>query len=205
MTKTVNPFDAIAKPKTPAAKASSIPMVAAPEAIHKSVVDWIAAKEALTNAEATMKNAESKILPIAEQMRLSASQSKGEAVTSLRLEAGDSVVTVTTKDAYSAIDPLNVPLLEKSFAKYDEYFASQQTITVKKGADLNALAALVGPARLQEFFDVSTVIKPTSKFHEDRSVNPAVAAKVEPLLDTVIRPYKAGIAVYRKGTLIVVE
>lgn len=195
---TPSPFAALAQPKVPASKKATIPVIQAPESIHEDMAAWIAADEAIKNAEVTKASAASSIITVAEQARVAASTEKGENIASVRLEAGESVLTITTKCVYSAVDPESMPLLKKAFGKRcDEFFAATEKIEVKAGADLNALVALVGAERLKDFFTVTQTIKPTAAFHDARSTEPTVAAAAAPLMGTVIVPAKPSVAPYR--------
>lgn len=199
-TKTQNPFAALAQAKKPAAKASEIPVIVAPQSLHREIADMVAAIAAAKDAESKMDAAKALISPFAKQARVEASQSKGEAISSVRLVTGGDDpkgVTVTEKCAYSAIDPQHKPDLKKAFGKdMETMFASTLTITVKKGADHNALAALLGD-RIGEFFDIVETTKPTEKFYEAMSLDEEFRAKAEPFIGSVIRPYEPSITPYK--------
>lgn len=190
-------FSALAQPKAPAKKTTNIPVIAAPESIVGDILDWAKKNEIIKNAESDRSAAESLILPVAEKCRVEASTEKGENLASVRLDAGKVVVTITTKCMYSAIAPTELPALQQAFGQdYDKFFETKEKIEVREDADLDALIALVGPERLQEFFAVSNTTKPTQAFHDARSTNPNIAATAEPFMGTTIRHAKPGITTY---------
>lgn len=196
----VDPFAAIAQPKKPAAKKSKVPMVEAP-GLAAEIKDWLEADAALKNAEAKKAAAEALILPHAEDERLSRSFEAQECLASVRLTCPAGTVTVTQKNQYTACAPEALPELKTIFGDdYPRFFVEERSITVKKSADLKVLAALVGPDRLAEFFDVATVAKVTPAFHVERSTDPKLQKKAAPALGSLVRPYKAAVVAYAKDS-----
>lgn len=191
-----DPFATIAKPKQPASKKSKVPMVEAP-GLEMEIKDWLEANEALKNAEAKKAAAEALILPHAEQERLARSANDQECMASVRLTCPAGTITVTQKNQYSDVAAEAVAGLKALFGDdYARFFSDDRSITVKKTADLKALADLVGKDRLSEFFDVTTVAKVSPQFHIERSTNPAVQKKAESVLGSSVRPFKASVVRY---------
>jgi hypothetical protein len=193
-----DPFAALAKPKPAAAKKSKIPVIESP-GLSSEIKDWIEADEAVKNAEAKKAAVAVLILSHAEDKRLEASVATGECLSSVRLAAEGGTVTVTQKNQYCAVAAEALDDLRGHFGEdYARYFAEERSITVKKGADLAALAALVGQDRLAEFFDVATVAKVSQTFHIERSTNPKVQKKAVAVLGSQVRPVAPSIVRYTK-------
>lgn len=197
-----NPFASIMKPKTAASKASSISIVNVPEDIHGAVADFIKAKQDMENAEAALASATSAIQPIGDEEIVKASVADGKAVSSVRLKVDDDqMLTYTLKDAYSPVRAEDVTILKNTFKdKYETFFSTTATIRVKKDADIQKLAdkiAHLGIDFINEFFEGTEEVKPTSAFHDARLSDANVASKVAPLIGSVIRPYKPSISIYR--------
>ncbi len=193
-----DPFAAIAKPKQPTSKKSSVPMIEVP-GLEMEIKDWLEANEAMKNAEAKKAAAEALILPHAEGERLARSAADQECMASVRLTCPAGTITVTQKNQYSDVPADALGDLKDLFGSdYPRFFSEERSITVKKTADLKALADLVGKDRLAEFFDVATVAKVAPVFHTERSTNPALQKKAESVLGTSVRPYKASVVRYAK-------
>lgn len=197
-----NPFASVMKPKAVASKGSDIAMIDAPESIHADVTNFIKAKQDMENAEAALACAISAIQPVGDAEIVKASICDGKAVSSVRLKVDDDqILTYTLKDAYSAVRPEDVGVLKDTFkGKYDTFFSTNATIRIKKDADMQKLAekiAHLGIDFINEFFEGTEEVKPTSAFHNARLSDANMAAKVAHLMGNAIRPYKPTISVYR--------
>ena len=95
-------------------------------------------------------------------------------VNSARLRAGDVEATVSWKDAYKKIPIEKRADIENIVGdKYHDFFQEINDIHVKSdiAADPKALEELIeaiGPDNFSKYFDVEQVIKPTSRFTQER-------------------------------------
>jgi hypothetical protein len=117
----------------------------------------------------------------------------------------NNTLTVTQSKAYCILKketPAQLEamaeLQEKLGDMYQTYFAEQIDVKLSDQAvedqqflsDLLAFAQERLGDKFAEYFEVKQEFKPTAKFHEDLSTNPAVQEKAQPFLDDfTIKPY----------------
>ena len=180
----------------PAKKKGGTPEASMPD-LDNAVEAWLAADVAEKEAKAAKVAAESAILDPVEHERLKESLAAGSVHSSVKVNGK---IIVSTKNAYSAVDPAVVPQLEEIFGEDSKkYFKEKMKIALNDKAlndeaIIKKLVDAVGEENINEYFDVKQVVEVSDSFHTDRSTDPKVASKAQAAIEQgMIRPYKAAV------------
>lgn len=159
---------------------------------------WKQAHRAKKQAESVMKAAEAKILKLGEKARLEAC---GDGHFSSSIKLNDKLI-LSTQNRYSAIPTDHMGRIEELFDEdAEKYFETTTAVALSPAAlaDENIVAKLieaVGQENFGRYFEVKQNVKPTVKFHELRSTDPAVREKAETLQDEgILRPAKPSLKI----------
>jgi hypothetical protein len=177
---------------------SKTPVIEIP-ALEVSIKEWLRADKAMSDAKAQKQLAEAVILPVAEEQRVRECRRDGEFHSSVKLNGQ---VLVSTQNQYTDIIVEDRANLEKVFGdKTDTYFKPTMEITLTDAAlsdekILQKLIAAVGQENLATYFTIKQSIKPTEQLHEQRTLDPEVAAKAKQLMDQgILKPYKPAVKI----------
>jgi hypothetical protein len=93
-------------------------------------------------------------------------------VSSVRVpDSKGTSIGISWADKYSEISADNEPALKDAAGKkFEEYFTSGMTITVKDISEesLKEIVKVIGPARFSQFFEVKRSFKPNSRFNQEQ-------------------------------------
>lgn len=178
------------KSKTPSVEVSSL---------DAAIKEWRKADADMDDAKSRKDLAETIILPAAEDQRVNESRTDGEFHSSVRI---NNQILVSTQNRYTNIASEDRKALEEVFGdKTDAYFKSEMDITLTDAAKndetiLKKLIAAVGEANLPKYFNIKQHIVPTETLHEQRTLDPEVAAKAKKLQDSgILKPYKPAVKI----------
>ncbi len=129
--------------------------------------------------------------------RLKACRAAGRVEASIVVNG---LVTVAQKNQFSLIDPAHRPALDEAFGEdAKRYFIDSMDVafTDEVTGDEQALRSLVGALmsvlgaeRFKASFKVTRRVKVSEAFYIDWTLNPDVAAKADPLIQSeIIKPY----------------
>jgi len=175
---------------------SKTPIVNLPEA-DKAITKWLKANADLKDAEARKADAESEILPLAEEARVAECRRDGKFYSSVKV---DDKILISTQNRYSQIDPKDYSTIEEYFSsKAEDFFKSKTDISLTEAAlndetILKKLIAAIGEENIRQYFNVKQYVVPTETFHEARSTNAEVGKKAQELMDQgILKPYKSAV------------
>lgn len=165
------------------------------EKLNSTCDKFLKAKQENKDSKASMDAAASKLAEGVENFRISSSEARGFAVTSVVV---NNKVRVTVKGQYS-MDVKEKAQVEKVFGDdFDKYVETKDSISLKSAflTDKTKLAELIkaigGAQKFREFFDIGRNYSVKDTFHEDFSTDKSFREKVAPLIeDGVLTRIKA--------------
>jgi hypothetical protein len=151
------------------------------------------------NAENTRKKSEAIVRPLCEKLRDDKSRDDNEFHSSVKVQCGDiGPVTFVTIEKYSAIGVDKEDELRGIYGdEYDKCYGTNTSIALTELGMKNieillpllqeAAAKVVGVADdWTKIFNVSQGIKPTNYLHQQRVLNPKIAAATKKAIDSKI-------------------
>jgi hypothetical protein len=162
----------------------------------EAVDKWLDADKDFKDAKARKAQAEQVMLPDFEEERIKACERDGEHHSSLKVNGK---VTISTKNAYSAIDTDSADEIKEVVGdRFDEFFKEKSEVSLTQAALnddalLGKLMDVVGD-KFDEFFDVKEKLVPTEAYHKQRSTNGSVREMHDRLVDEgLVKPFKAAV------------
>jgi hypothetical protein len=156
-------------------------------------------KQKEKNAETTRKKSEAIIRPACEKLRDDKSRDDNEFHSSIKVQCGDvGPVTFVTVEKYSAISVDKEDELRGIFGDdYEQCYGTETGIELTELGMKNietllpllqeAAAKIVGnPEDWTKIFNVSQGIKPTNYLHQQKVLNPKIAAATKKAIDAKI-------------------
>lgn len=198
-------LDAFKKAATgpaPKKSKSKTPVVELPD-LADAIKEWVGAKELEKDAKTRLSGAQEEMVPVAEEARRKVCMDSGSYESSVKIKAGDQVVTMSTKNAYSKIPTEMDGDLDEIFGEDKaRFFKEKMEISLTEAAladekIVNKLVEAVGAENLTKYFNIKQFIEPTEALHTQRSTDPKVAAKADVAIGKgILRPYSPS---FRKG------
>jgi hypothetical protein len=183
-----------AKKKTTKSK-SKTPVVHRDD-LDEAIDKWLSGDKKEKEGKAEKAQAESVMLPEAEEERVKACMDEGTHHSGVKL---NDKVTISVQSRYTKISTDSEDEIREIVGdKYDEFFKekSKVELTAAALADeelLDKLAKAVGDD-FDRYFSVSEEIVPTKAFHEQRATSTDVREMFEKLEDEgLVKPYKAAV------------
>lgn len=187
---------ATSAPATPKAKAGKVIVDLGPSK-EAAVNAWLNAKAKMVAAETEKKQAEAELVPVIKAERANALKTNGNYVSSVQVVAGGArPLQFVDPNKYSAVVTdkrdtlLNTFVPETAGKPEDErvnalgkFFKEEISIQVKDVSAFSALlekitVAVGGAENFGKLFGIEFSYKPTEYLHQQRLMDPVVAAKV---------------------------
>lgn len=185
--------------KTSKKKKSDIPTLEVKGDIAKAVDKFCGIKATMETAKAKLALAQDDIVPAALEFHTKEIKKAGSLMKTIKLVTENNSVQVdVAKNQYSAINAdLEEDLKEQFGTDYDQMFEKKMAIKLTEAAILDReilvkLIKAVGQENFADYFEVTHVISPKERFHNDRFLKDDDRI-TDVLSEQKVKPYKVAL------------